>query len=56
MRAILPLIYVIIGAVVAQQNDYLTPLKTFSQVVSAVLAIGLWPLVLLDVSLNVSLS
>ncbi len=54
MRGIVPLIYVIIGAVVAQQNDYLTPLKTLSQVISAVLAIALWPLILLDVNLNVS--
>ncbi len=54
MRGIFPLIYVILGVVVALQNDYLTPLKTFSQVISAVLAITLWPLILLGVDLSVS--
>ncbi len=56
MRGIVPLVYVILGAVIAQQNDYLTPLKTISQVISAVLAITLWPLILLSVNLNVHLS
>jgi len=55
MRAIFPLIYVIIGAVVAQQHHYLAQLHTLSQVLSAVLAIGLWPLVLLGFNLHVHL-
>lgn len=53
MRGILPLIYVIIGAVVAQQHHYLAHLSSVSQVISAVLAIALWPLVLLQVDLHV---
>lgn len=54
MRSILPLIYVIIGAVVAQQHHYLAHLSTLSQVASAALAIGLWPLVLLQFNLHVN--
>lgn len=52
---ILPLIYVVIGVVIAQQHHYLAHLHTFSQVLSAALAIGLWPLVLLGTNLHVSL-
>ncbi len=53
MRGILPLIYVIIGAVIAQQHHYLVHLSSAAQVISAVLAIALWPLVLLQVNLHV---
>jgi len=56
MRGILPVIYLIIGVVVAQQHDYLAQLSTISRIISAVLAILLWPLVLLDVSLHVNLT
>jgi hypothetical protein len=56
MRGLFTLIYVIIGAVVAQQHHYLAHLSTFSRVISAVLAIGLWPLVLLGVGLHVHVS
>ncbi len=53
MRGLLPLIYVIVGAIVAQQHHYFAHLNTFSQVISAVLAIVLWPLILLQVNLHV---
>ena len=56
MRGIFPLIYVIIGAVVAQQHHFFVHLKTLSQVVSVVLAIALWPLILFGVNLHVHLS
>jgi hypothetical protein len=55
VRGILPIIYVIIGAVVANQHHYFAHLQTVSQVVSAVLAIVLWPLILLNVNLHVSI-
>jgi hypothetical protein len=55
MRGIFPLIYVIIGAVVAQQHHYFAHLHTLSQVISVALAIGLWPLILLGTSLHVHL-
>jgi hypothetical protein len=53
-RGILPLIYVIIGVVIAQQHHYLAHLNSLSQVISAVLAVTLWPLVLLQVNLHVN--
>ncbi len=56
MRAIIPLIYVIIGVVVAQQHHYLAHLNSLSGIISAVLAIALWPLVLLQVNLHVKLN
>jgi hypothetical protein len=51
---ILIVVYVLIGAVVASQNNYFATLNTLTGVVSAILAILLWPLVLLGVNLNVS--
>lgn len=56
VRGILPLIYVIIGAVVAQQHHYFANLDTLSQVISVVLAISLWPLILFGVDLHVHLN
>jgi hypothetical protein len=55
VRGIFPLIYVVIGAVVAQQHHYFAHLHTLSQVISVVLAILLWPLILLHVNLHVHL-
>lgn len=55
MRGIFPIIYVIVGAVIADQHHYFTHLHTLSQVVSAVLAITLWPLILLNVNLHVQI-
>jgi hypothetical protein len=56
MRGILPVIYVIIGAIVANQHHFFTHLTTLSQVVSAVLAIVLWPLIVFgNVNLHVQL-
>ncbi|MCA1689602.1 MAG: hypothetical protein LC720_03915 [Actinobacteria bacterium] len=53
MRGILPLIYVIIGVIVASQHHYFTHLHTLSQVLSAVLAILLWPLILFGINLHI---
>jgi hypothetical protein len=48
--------YVIIGVVVASQHSYYASLGSFSQVLSAVVATALWPLVLLGASLHLSLA
>ncbi|MEJ7717859.1 MAG: hypothetical protein WKF31_07755 [Thermoleophilaceae bacterium] len=48
----LVLIYVIIGAFVAGTHDYFGSVSTIEGVGSALLAILLWPLVLLGVSLK----
>ena len=52
-RKLLGLIYVAIGVFVAYSKDYLENLDTVRRVVSAVLAILLWPLLLLGVDLHI---
>lgn len=48
------IIYIIIGVLVAMNQGYLTSLGTISQIVSALLAILLWPLALLGINLTVA--
>ncbi len=48
--------YVIIGVVVASQHSYYASLGSLSQVLSAVAATALWPLVVLGASLHLSLA
>jgi hypothetical protein len=43
---ILPLVYLIIGIVVASQHHYFTNLDTGRQIVNMLLAVIFWPLVL----------
>jgi hypothetical protein len=52
-RKLLGLIYVAIGIFVAASKDYLDNLETVKRVLSAVLAILLWPLLLLGVDLHI---
>ena len=49
------IIYIIIGVIVASNRGYLVDLGSISHVISALLAILLWPLVLLGISLHVAL-
>jgi hypothetical protein len=53
LRRILPLVYLLIGLLIASQHGYLSNLTTAGRVLSAVLAVLLWPLVLLGVSLTI---
>jgi hypothetical protein len=53
MRGIVGLVYVIIGAVIAQQHHYLAHLNSLARVASAALAMVLWPLVLGHVNLHI---
>jgi ABC-type anion transport system duplicated permease subunit len=55
MRSLASIAYVIIGVIVASQHSYFGHLATLSQVLSAVVATALWPLVLLGASLHLSL-
>jgi hypothetical protein len=48
--------YAVIGVIVASQHAYYAHLGNFSQVLSAVVATGLWPLVLLGADLHLSLA
>ncbi len=54
MRRILPIVYLLIGVLVASQHNYLSNLTTLNPILSAVLAVALWPLVLLGVHLNIT--
>ncbi|HEV2906384.1 MAG TPA: hypothetical protein VGZ50_03605 [Actinomycetota bacterium] len=45
-------IYIIIGVVVAAGRDYFENLDALKPIASAVLAVLLWPLVLLGISLH----
>jgi len=48
--------YVVIGVLVASQHTYYAHLGSLSQVLSAVVATALWPLVLLGADLHLSLA
>ena len=48
------LVYVVAGAFVAADNNYFKNVDDIEAVLSAVLAILLWPLVLLDVNLRIN--
>ncbi len=50
---LLGLIYVAVGIFLAAQKDYLENLDTAKRVLSAVLAILLWPLLLLGIDLHI---
>ena len=51
---IVVVVYVIIGVIMASNRGYLVGLGDISHIVSALLAIVLWPLLLLGVSLHIS--
>jgi hypothetical protein len=46
-------VYLVIGLVVAAANDYFDHLGTLKRVVSAILAVLLWPLVLFDIDIRI---
>ena len=48
--------YVVIGVIVASQHNYYAHLASLSQVLSAVVATALWPLILLGANLHLSLA
>ena len=50
---LLGLIYIGIGLVVASTHHYFRHLDTLKQILSAVLAVILWPLVLLGIDLHI---
>ena len=52
-RRIIPLVYLVVGLLVASQHSYLSNLSTAGRILSAVLAVLLWPLVLLGVHLTI---
>lgn len=46
-------VYLVVGAVVAATHDYFDHINTLKQVLSAVLAVVLWPLILIGIDLHV---
>lgn len=52
LRSLITIAYLIVGLIVAANENYLRDLETVRQVISAILAIVLWPLVLLGVDLH----
>jgi hypothetical protein len=52
-RKLLFLAYLVIGVIVAASKDYLENLDTVRRLGSAVLAIGLWPLLLLGIDVHI---
>ena len=53
LKTLIAVAYLIAGLIVAANDNYLRELSTIRQVVSALLAIILWPLVLLGVDLHI---
>jgi hypothetical protein len=49
----LGIVYLVVGLVVAANRDYLEDLNGVRALISAVLAILLWPLVLLGIDLHI---
>jgi hypothetical protein len=49
----LGLVYLVIGVAVAASSDYFERLNTVRQILSALLAVALWPLVLLGIDLHI---
>jgi hypothetical protein len=52
-RNLLVLVYVGVGLVVASTHHYFSNINGWRGVVSAILAVGLWPLVLLGINLHI---
>jgi sulfite exporter TauE/SafE len=53
LSSLITIAYLVVGLIVAANDNYLRQLESVRQVVSALLAIVLWPLVLLGVDLHI---
>ena len=51
--SLLGIVYLVVGIVVAANHNYLQNLDRIKEIISAVLAILLWPLVLLGIDLHI---
>jgi hypothetical protein len=47
------LVYLVVGVAVAATHEYFENLDTLKRIASAVLAVVLWPLILLDIDLRI---
>jgi hypothetical protein len=48
-----PTIYVVVGIIVAAVHNYFANVTTLKAIVSAILAVVLWPLLLLGINLHI---
>lgn len=46
-------VWIVVGVIVAARNDFLDDLGSLSNVLSAILAVAVWPLVALDVHFGI---
>ena len=46
-------VYLVIGIIVAAANDYFDNVDTFKRLVSALIAVLIWPLILLGVDVRI---
>ncbi|MEA2617787.1 MAG: hypothetical protein QOE72_3570 [Chloroflexota bacterium] len=53
--SLLPIVWVVIGVLVAYAHHYFSNLDTLGAAVSALLAVLLWPLILLGVNVTISI-
>jgi hypothetical protein len=51
--SLLTLVYLVVGVAMAASRDYFDSLDTLRNVVSAALAVVLWPLLLLGIDLHI---
>jgi hypothetical protein len=51
--SILAIIYVVVGVIVAATHDYFVNVNTFKEIISAILAVLLWPLLLVGINLHI---
>jgi Mn2+/Fe2+ NRAMP family transporter len=51
--SLLGVIYLVVGFIVANAHNYFDTLNTVRQFASAILAVFLWPLLLLGISLHI---
>lgn len=52
VSGVIILVYLLVGVLIASNKDYFVHVNTLEEVVSAILAVVLWPLVLLGVDLH----
>jgi cell shape-determining protein MreD len=52
ISGIVTLVYLLVGVLIASDHHYFAHVNDLQQVISAVLAVALWPLILLGVDLH----
>jgi hypothetical protein len=53
IRSIISFVYLVVGVLVANSHKYFVHLSTLKPLVSAALAIVLWPLIIVGVNLHI---